>query len=95
MGRGFSAAKQEKDVTLRQPNTFLIQVWDERATVYLNEELVFADYELEPDHHPELKGHVGLGAWRCWFEVEREVPTLYRNVQIRRLTTRPTPQRTE
>ena len=94
MSYGFYAPKQEKEVTLKQTNTFLIHVWDKRATVYLNGELVFADYELDflPDYLPQLKGQVGLGAWHV---NQFEAPTLYRNVQIRRLTTRPTPQRTE
>ena len=67
-------------------------MWGEQVIVYLNGELVFADYEFEPTIRLPAKGQVGLGARHG---KQFEVPTLYRNVQIRRLTTRPTPQRTE
>jgi len=92
VGRSFYSPTQEKEVIPKQTNTFLVQVWNDRVTAYLNGELVFADYELEPDYRPQLKGQVGLGAWHG---NQFEAPTLYRNVQIRRLTTRPTPQQTE
>ena len=92
IGHYFKPPTQERDVSLKRTNTFLVQVWDEQVIVYLNGELLFTDYDFEDIAPLPSKGQVGLGARHG---EQFEFPTLYRNVQIRRLTRRPTPQRTE
>jgi len=92
IGRCFYSPTEDKQIQLKPLNTFLVQVWYEQVIVYLNGELVFPDYEFEPVIHCPAKGQVGLGARHG---EQFDAPTRYRNVQIRRLTTKPVPQPSE
>jgi len=89
MGRSFYSPTEERQVKLKPINIFVVQAWDERVTVYLNGELLFTDYDFEKVAPGYPKAQVGLGGRHG---EQFEVPTLYRNVQIRRLTTKPVPK---
>ncbi|MBM4078872.1 MAG: redoxin domain-containing protein, partial [Planctomycetes bacterium] len=80
-GRSEQNARQAR-VQVR--NTFLVQVWGDRLTAYLNGTPVFVDHHVPKDWWFREGGRIGLGATDRVGAVVR-----YRNLEIRGLQSRP------
>ena len=85
LGARFGVKKQTKKVPVKEDNTFLIQVWEGRVAAFINDERIFADYQVT-DRAPEGESQVGLGAYHYG---QFETPVWYQSLEIRRLTTQP------
>jgi len=71
-------------------NTFNLQVWDRKVTLYINGQKVFDDVELRKEWWGSGIGQIGLGSYR----VPADKTLRYRNLRLRRLTADPNPENT-
>ena len=69
---------------IRERNTFDIQVWDDVVNVHLNGKLLHHDVAIERDTVPSVLT-IAMGMWA----ESPKVTLIFRNLEIRRLTSRP------
>lgn len=84
---GSEITSSEKPITCKSKNTFLLQVWDSHITVYINAQPVFTNQETNKEWGYSEKRQIGLWGW--YGGRYSSPPVRLRNLQIRRLETKP------